>query len=300
MKKSDKAFAAEVQRIDVLMAKWGILLGNLGGNRTRRRELATVLALEHGGIVTDLVFKAFIDEGKLQGIREVRGWLVGILENEAERKAYFPEVIKTSQGSPSSIKGEEKAERGPGDFMEQVGSRAYLQKKANTYGTTLSEETFRARRMWMWSRCWGDRWEFTAIADEQQIPVEQCRKEVSDEMQVQWDRLLNDKELADYAKTQREPMTVDEARLQITRRFELLPVHWNSILSFEKGEKIEHLCKEKGYPSPLKRVTLEDWEVMQAANLAKGRKSKGRHPPEPRGKRRHEMIAELDERIDKG
>ena len=290
-KGTDKALAKEIQRIDSLMAKWGFLLG-FKEFRARRRELALILAEEYGEEVTDGVFKALMDEGRLQGVQKVHAWALGILEDRNDRKEYLPELFKASQGKKSSVRG--PGQREPGDKMVQPGTREYLEHKASIYGTTLKEETFRARRFRMFSRVWGDRWSLEQTAEEQGIPVEQCRKEVSDEMESQWDRLPTEEEMA--LEAAERSVEVKEYKESLIRRFELQTTNWDSVLSFKKCEEIAKICKEKGYPNPLRRVTLGDWEGMQARTHARA-KGRTRHKPprEPKPKTRAEIIADLDE-----
>ena len=173
-----KAFERETNRIDGLLAKWGVHVG--GQWRARRRKLAVVLAREYAGVVSDGVFEAFMEEAKTRSLKNPTRWIADILDDDDERKFYFPEILKMAKGEPKPGSRPE-----PGDRKIHPGSKEEFQRQAESRGTTYSEEVFRARRMWMWSRCWGDRWPMARIADEQGITVEEAREQISAEFKCQ-------------------------------------------------------------------------------------------------------------------
>jgi hypothetical protein len=185
-------FEAEVQRVDTLLAKWGILVGNLGGSRGRRREIATSLATENAGVLTDLVLAAFMAEAETQGVKNPRGWIAGILSDKGEREAYLPEIVKQAAGKSREASRKRKESRGPGDHMIQPGEQEELKKRADQSGRTYSEEVYLARRGAITAYYWADGKSVAEIAEFQGMDKELCREEISKGLQVQFGKTIEE------------------------------------------------------------------------------------------------------------
>jgi len=173
-------FDKEVDRVDRLLSKWGISVGNLAGARTKRRELAVTLARCHPGVFTDTVLEVLGKEARLQGIHKPALWIYGLLTDEVERGSYLPEVLRAAASPPPVDAGE------PGYHMRlHPGTKGYLAQEATKHGTSVAEEAQYRRMRWMYSRYKGDGWSIAKIADESQVTRELAKQEISAEMVIQ-------------------------------------------------------------------------------------------------------------------
>ncbi len=284
MSNASEKVSKETQRIDVLLAKWGIGISGMGGQRPRRRAIALVLAQDYGEKVTDQVFQRFFSEAKLRGLKNGSQWVMSILEDEVDRRAYFPEMLKEAEEAAKS-----KPKPDPGDSkVLEAGSKAEYERRAALSGKTVSQEVHLAKRSYMWNRMWGDGYSIEDIAKEQGLSVQDCRYEISKECETQWDRLPNEDELRDLRKT--TGLSINEQREQITRRFELKDIHWRQCISHDTSTKILKIVKDKGWPSPLRSMTLADWESMEAEKRQRSKGAKLTPEHEPRKDNRAETI----------
>jgi len=183
MQKRDpsRAFSTEVQRVDTLLCKWGINVGNLGGARGRRREIALALAKDFPDQITDLVLDCFIKEGRLQGWKNPRAWAAKVLEDEGERNGYLPEILSQSNGAPR--RGD------PVEFGRKLryspGSQEALSRQAEVNGTTVSEEQHYYRQRWIYYRVKFDGVSLDLAAQEACVPLQQAQEEFEAERGVQ-------------------------------------------------------------------------------------------------------------------
>lgn len=173
-------FDREVDRVDRLLSKWGISVGNLAGARAKRRELAVTLARGHPGVFTDVLFEAMAKEARLQGIHKPPLWMYGILVDEVERRTYLPELLR------GVLRGSQSAPFEPGGSMRlQPGTQAYLEQQAKLAGTTVEEEAQDRRMKWMYARYRWDGWSTAKIAEESNVTRQFARDEISAEMVIQ-------------------------------------------------------------------------------------------------------------------
>lgn len=173
-------FDKEVDRVDRLLSKWGICVGNLGGAKAQRRELATTLARCHPGVFQEVVFEAMVKEARLQGIQKPPLWIYGILSDEVERSTYLPEILREAATPPAVDAGE------PGYHMRlKPGTQAYLKKRAELAGTTVEEETKDHQKRWMYARYRWEGWSIAKIAEESNVTREFAKQEISAEMVIQ-------------------------------------------------------------------------------------------------------------------
>jgi hypothetical protein len=174
------AFDKEIDRVDRLLSKWGICVGNLGDAKAKRRELAVTLARCHPGVFTDVVFEVMVKEARLRGLKAVQLWIYGLLSDEVERGAYLPELLREAATAPPVDAGE------PGFHMRiHPGTPGYLELEAEKHGTTISEESYIRQARWMYARYRGDGWTIARVAEESKVTRQFAREQISAEFVIQ-------------------------------------------------------------------------------------------------------------------